>query len=190
MWWVDFVCFFFPDIQLLRLRLLPLKLRLPWRPQDRMYMLVSENQRSQIREITKFRLFTQFSYNWQLYYYTNCSYNATTKILSECFTEKVLLFASFRKYNERSSSSCLNFSPLQSFPLCSWVTKGNRKIVFSVCAKFLLAKLELSPLVLSFVCWFICLCSSILLASTALEIIKTIRGWKYSWIHGRSHLNE
>ena len=53
--------FFSPDIQLLRLRLLPLKLRLPWRPQDRMCMLVSENQRSQIREITKFRLFTPFS---------------------------------------------------------------------------------------------------------------------------------
>ena len=109
MWWVDFVCFFPPDIQLLRLRLLPLKLRLPWRPQDKMYMLVSEDQRSQIREITKFRLFTQFSYNWQLYYYTNCSYNATTKILSECFTEKVLLLESFWKYNERCSSSCPYF---------------------------------------------------------------------------------
>ena len=34
------------------------------------------------------------------------------------------------------------FSPLQSFSLRSWVTKGNRKIVFSLSAKFLLAKLE------------------------------------------------
>ena len=116
MWWVDFVCFFPPDIQLLRLRLLLLKLRLPWRPQDKMYMLVSEDQRSQIREITKFRLFTQFSYNWQLYYYTNCSYNATTKILSECFTEKVLLLESFWKYNERCSSSCPYFPHYNPFP--------------------------------------------------------------------------
>ena len=185
MWWVDFVCFFFPWYSAIETPSAPTKAAAPvaatrqdvyagkWEPK------ITNSRNYQISFVHSVFIKLAASLLYEL-----------TKILSECFTEKVLLFASFRKYNERSSSSCLNFSPLQSFPLCSWVTKGNRKIVFSVCAKFLLAKLELFPLVLSFVCWFICLCSSILLASTALKIIKTIRVWKYSWIHGRSHLNE
>ena len=65
------------------------------------------------------------------------------ELFLQCYDEEEVLFLeSFWKYNERSSSRCPNLSPLQSFSLRPWVTKGNRKIVFSVCAKFLLAKLE------------------------------------------------
>ena len=190
MWWVDFVCLFFPWYSAIETPSAPTKAAAPvaatrqdvyagkWEPK------ITNSRNYQISFVHS--VFINLAALLLHELFLQCY----DEDLSECFTEKVLVLASFRKYNERSSSSCLNFSPLQSFPLCSWVTKGNRKIVFSVCAKFLLAKLDLFPLVLSFVCWFICLCSSILLASTALKIIKTIRVWKYSWIHGRSQLND
>ena len=190
MWWVDFVCLFFPWYSAIETPSAPTKAAAPvaatrqdvyagkWEP-----------------KITNSR-------NYQISFVHSVFIKLAALLLQELFLQcydedfkrmfyrKSVTFGKFSEIQWDMFIKMPSFSPLQSFSLRSWVTKGNRKIVFSVCAKFLLAKLELFPLVLSFVCWFICLCSSILLASTALKLIKTIRVWKYSWIHGRSHLNE